>query len=179
MTAPTVHMRRRILPAVSDFTDRTVRSGADSSTSSERPAPVPVRTIGPAKTVRNEERCPTSGGRRRTAQRGVLVAEPDSAPPRAASSTSKGTVREHSPAARNPAAPAQPPARKSWFARHKILTGLGAVIVAIVAITAVSGGSGDRPSDAARAAGATTGTAEAPRTPGSVRRSATASSSSS
>ncbi|MDH6679805.1 hypothetical protein M2284_004029 [Rhodococcus sp. LBL1] len=56
----------------------------------------------------------------------------------------------------------QPPARKSWFARHKILTGLGAVIVAIVAITAVSGGSGDKPSDAARAAGATTGTAVAP-----------------
>ncbi len=63
-----------------------------------------------------------------------------------------------------PAPPqAQAQAQKNWFARHKILTGLGAVIAAIVAITAVSGGSGDKPSDAARAAGAaTTGASEAP-----------------
>ncbi|GAB2662593.1 DUF4352 domain-containing protein [Prescottella soli] len=66
------------------------------------------------------------------------------------------------PAPPQPQPQPQPPAQKNWFARHKILTGLGAVIVAIVAITAVSGGSGDKPSDAARAAGATTGTAESP-----------------
>ncbi|RVW07946.1 DUF4352 domain-containing protein [Prescottella agglutinans] len=66
------------------------------------------------------------------------------------------------PAPPQPQPQPQPPAQKSWFARHKILTGLGAVIVAIIAITAVSGGSGDKPSDAARAAGAATGAAEAP-----------------
>lgn len=51
-------------------------------------------------------------------------------------------------------APQQPPPKKNWFARHKILTGVGAAIVAIIAITAATGGSGDQPSDSARAAGA-------------------------
>ncbi|WP_263121067.1 DUF4352 domain-containing protein [Cellulomonas sp. RIT-PI-Y] len=40
--------------------------------------------------------------------------------------------------------PTPPPvARKSWFAQHKILTGLGAVVVLIVVIAIAGGGGGD------------------------------------
>lgn len=40
--------------------------------------------------------------------------------------------------------PTPPPAaRKSWFARHKILTGLGAVVVLIVVIAIAGGGGGN------------------------------------
>src|SRR5690625_5367307 len=42
-----------------------------------------------------------------------------------------------------PPPPEEP--KKSWFARHKILTGIGAVIALIVVISAFSGG-GDRKS---------------------------------
>ncbi|PTR29061.1 uncharacterized protein DUF4352 [Rhodococcus sp. OK519] len=48
----------------------------------------------------------------------------------------------------------QEPPRKSWFARHKVLTSLGVVAVAIIAITAATSGSGDGPAQEAREAGA-------------------------
>lgn len=47
------------------------------------------------------------------------------------------------------------PARKNWFGRHKVLTGLGVGFLAIIAIVAATGGSGDGPAQEAREAGAT------------------------
>jgi len=45
-----------------------------------------------------------------------------------------------------PGTPAQPPApKRSWFARHKILTGLGVVVAVVVIASAASGGGGDAP----------------------------------
>ena len=37
----------------------------------------------------------------------------------------------------------QPPARRNWFARHKILTVLGAIVVLIIMIAVASGGRGN------------------------------------
>ena len=46
-----------------------------------------------------------------------------------------------------PLAPAATPRKRSWFARHKVLTGLGAAVVLVVAIAAATSGgsSGDEP----------------------------------
>ncbi|MFM1724536.1 DUF4352 domain-containing protein [Rhodococcus sp. PAM 2766] len=44
-------------------------------------------------------------------------------------------------------------ARKNWFGRHKVLTGLGVAVIAIIAIVAATGGS-DGPTQEAREAGA-------------------------
>ncbi|MEB4616522.1 DUF4352 domain-containing protein [Leucobacter sp. M11] len=79
-----------------------------------------------------------------------------------------------------PPAPQPPhdtaPARRNWFARHKILTGVGAAVIALIAIAAINGGgSGDagagsaapasQPSaESADAAGATEAPAEEPAT---------------
>ncbi|NMM32105.1 MAG: DUF4352 domain-containing protein [Cellulomonas sp.] len=49
----------------------------------------------------------------------------------------------------------EPVKKRSWFARHKILTGLGAIVVFFVAVSAANGGSKDAP-----AAGAATPTAD-------------------
>jgi len=58
------------------------------------------------------------------------------------------------PAAPYPGTPAQPPApKRSWFARHKFLTGLGVVVAVVVIASAASGGGGDAPDDATGAAG--------------------------
>jgi len=51
----------------------------------------------------------------------------------------------------------QPPVRRNWFARHKILTVLGALIVLIILVSAVSGGDGD---DASPANTTTAGSSE-------------------
>jgi len=50
------------------------------------------------------------------------------------------------------------PPRRSWFARHKILTALGAIVVLVVAASVAAGGGDDEPGAAAEpgsAAGAT------------------------
>ncbi len=50
------------------------------------------------------------------------------------------------------------PARRSWFARHKVLTTLGAIVVLVVAVSVANGGGDDAPGGAAGpgpAAGAT------------------------
>lgn len=44
-----------------------------------------------------------------------------------------------------PAPPAPQPARKSWFARHKIITGLLALVLIGVVASAVNGGGGSSP----------------------------------
>ncbi|NMM17909.1 MAG: DUF4352 domain-containing protein [Cellulomonas sp.] len=60
------------------------------------------------------------------------------------------------PAGPYPSMPGPEPVKKrSWFARHKILTGLGAIVVFFVAVSAANGGSKDAP-----AAGAATPTAD-------------------
>lgn len=56
-----------------------------------------------------------------------------------------------------PGAPAEQPAKKqNWFARHKILTGLGVVVAVVVIASAASGGGDDTP--AAGAPNASTST---------------------
>jgi hypothetical protein len=52
-----------------------------------------------------------------------------------------------------PLAPPTAPRKRSWFARHKVLTGLGAavVLVVVISVAANGGGSGDTP-DAGTAA---------------------------
>ncbi|BDA64033.1 DUF4352 domain-containing protein [Actinomyces capricornis] len=42
-----------------------------------------------------------------------------------------------------PYGPPAQPSRRSWFARHKILTGLGALVALVVVVQALGGGSGD------------------------------------
>jgi len=46
-----------------------------------------------------------------------------------------------------PLAPPTPPRKRSWFARHKVLTGLGAavVLVVVISVAANGGGSGGTP----------------------------------
>lgn len=63
------------------------------------------------------------------------------------------------PAGQFPAGPPMPPTRRtSWFARHKVLTGLGAAAVLIVVIAVVGGGDDDQ--DPPTATAPTTATAE-------------------
>lgn len=51
--------------------------------------------------------------------------------------------------------PGVPPApRKSWFARHKILTGLGVVVLLVIVGASLGGGGGDEPTAPAAVAGA-------------------------
>jgi hypothetical protein len=64
----------------------------------------------------------------------------------------------------NPYPPQQPEQKKSWFARHKILTALGAVIVVAVVISLASGGSDSSSDDAA--SGPTTSAVDAPAASG-------------
>jgi len=52
-----------------------------------------------------------------------------------------------------PQTPPEPPKRKNWFARHKVLTGLGAAVILVVVIANASGGGDD---DAAVADAGTT-----------------------
>jgi len=60
------------------------------------------------------------------------------------------------PAGPYPSMPGPEPVKKrSWFARHKFLTGLGAIVVFFVAVSAANGGSKDAP-----AAGADTAAAD-------------------
>jgi len=42
-----------------------------------------------------------------------------------------------------PQMPPEPQKRKNWFARHKVLTGLGTAVVLVVIIASASGGGGD------------------------------------
>lgn len=53
--------------------------------------------------------------------------------------------------------PSEPPTRKrSWFARHKVLTTLGVLVVAVVAIASATSGGSDAPDTSAPAAGGST-----------------------
>ncbi|MEN1974046.1 MULTISPECIES: DUF4352 domain-containing protein [unclassified Cellulomonas] len=53
--------------------------------------------------------------------------------------------------------PSEPPTRKrSWFARHKVLTTLGVLVVAVVAIASATSGGSDAPDASAPAAGGST-----------------------
>lgn len=74
-----------------------------------------------------------------------------------------------------PAAPAAPAAKKSWFARHKVLTGLGGALVLIIIISVAAGagrGGDDAAGTSSEASAATEQTAEeaekpaAPEKPG-------------
>jgi hypothetical protein len=50
------------------------------------------------------------------------------------------------PASPYPSMPGPEPVKKrSWFARHKILTGLGAIVVLFIVVSAANGGSKDTP----------------------------------
>lgn len=65
-----------------------------------------------------------------------------------------------------PAASPRPAAKKSWFGRHKVLTGLGIGVIAVVGLTAVAGGGEDSPTasppaDTSGLADADSGEAEA------------------
>ncbi|HEU5145024.1 MAG TPA: DUF4352 domain-containing protein [Dermatophilaceae bacterium] len=61
-----------------------------------------------------------------------------------------------------PAPPAPQPATKSWFARHKIITGLLALVVLGLVIGTMGGGSGQQPSGSPAAQGAAAGDAADP-----------------
>lgn len=53
--------------------------------------------------------------------------------------------------------PSEPPTRKrSWFARHKVLTTLGVLVLAVVAIASATSGGSDAPDAPAPAAGGST-----------------------
>lgn len=58
----------------------------------------------------------------------------------------------HQPTAPAVAQPTAP--RRSWFARHKVLTGVGAFVALIVVVNALGGGDDEEPTDAAPAAAA-------------------------
>jgi Domain of unknown function (DUF4352) len=57
----------------------------------------------------------------------------------------------------SPWQPPAPPPKRSWFARHKILTGLGALVVLIVIIAVASGGGSTSTGDSSAASAGTAG----------------------
>lgn len=67
---------------------------------------------------------------------------------------SYGAPHGWSPQSQMPPAPEK---RKNWFARHKVLTGLGTAVVLVVIIASASGGGGD---DSPAVAGVDTATAQ-------------------
>ncbi|QIM15437.1 DUF4352 domain-containing protein [Leucobacter insecticola] len=64
-----------------------------------------------------------------------------------------------------------PEKKKSWFARHKVLTGLGGAIVLIIVISVAAGG-GDKGSDEAGAGGASETTTTSENAPSEAEKPA-------